>query len=627
MQNRLITVYKSLQSENDPKYVKLDVMLNRIKSGKIKSVIDELRLITDVDEYRKKKQSILPCICFSGTISKPKRLDAALVDHSGLITIDFDHIANPKELKDELRKDPHAVAVFISPSNAGVKMLYRVTQVKDNHRKHFAAIRLKYPNIDKSGANESRVCFESVDTDIYINYEAQEFTEMVEPEMKPLAPITHNTHDLKKLAVACQMIRNSIDGEKHEILLKAAKLCGGYISIGKLVEDRTINELTEEIRQKNPSDLAGAIKTITDGIEYGKKQPISEAIKIEREQRYLKHETGEFDFIASELSMNQYLDKLYLGQIEMGKETHIEFLDDHWRYKNNTFTIWLGIDNVGKSTVAWYLALLSAMYHDWKWIIYSCENTDAHLKKKFIEFYWGIPFQKQGRDQIKAADKFYQSHFKIISSEKDMYTCDEILDMGAVLCETYGMFNGFLVEPYNALKMENLNVNRNEYNYQCLAKIRLFAKTYCSVWICAHTVTEASRDLDPNGDAKVPHKSKVEGGQPFCNRADDIGIIHRKPKNKFEYMNTEIHIDKIKDMDTGGKSTYGAEPIIITMTPNRCAFVDKAGYDPVQSWHNKDRSIPIDFEYEKRVQEIQRFSSKYDPEPEPETLSIQQPNF
>ena len=103
------------------------------------------------------------------------------------------------------------------------------------------------------------------------------------------------------------MVRRSTDGEKHSELLKASKLLGGYIAIGKVNEEQAIRTLEYEINNKDISDKQGALITIRKGIDYGKLQPISEAIKLERAERFIKTQTGEFDFLASESEMDKLL--------------------------------------------------------------------------------------------------------------------------------------------------------------------------------------------------------------------------------------------------------------------------------------------------------------------------------
>lgn len=72
------------------------------------------------------------------------------------------------------------------------------------------------------------------------------------------------------MSVAAGMIRGAADGTKHDVLLRAAKLCGGYIAVGRLDEDTVKEELFKEIVALGIEDEVAARRTIDDGIEYGK---------------------------------------------------------------------------------------------------------------------------------------------------------------------------------------------------------------------------------------------------------------------------------------------------------------------------------------------------------------------
>ncbi|HCY82088.1 MAG TPA: VirE protein, partial [Xanthomarina gelatinilytica] len=71
-----------------------------ITSDKYKKITEDLRAITDVKEARKFKANRFDYVTFSGTFEK--RNDNNLLQHSNLLTIDFDHLDNLQELKAQL---------------------------------------------------------------------------------------------------------------------------------------------------------------------------------------------------------------------------------------------------------------------------------------------------------------------------------------------------------------------------------------------------------------------------------------------------------------------------------------------------------------------------------------------
>jgi len=49
--------------------------------------------------------------------------------------------------------------------------------------------------------------------------------------------------------------------------------------------------------------------------------------------------------------------------------------------------------------------------------------------------------------------------------------------------------------------------------------------------------------------------SDVEGGGKFVNRADEFMVIHRYTQHETDWIFTDIHIRKVKELETGGRPT------------------------------------------------------------------------
>lgn len=137
-------------------------------------VTTALRKITDKQEAKKYKASKLDYVTFSGTFSK--RSDKSLLKHSGLITIDFDHVDNISELKDQLLRDEYfeTELLFTSPSGDGLKWVLPLDLTKAKHQDYFRAIAnyIKHTyrlEVDQSGKDISRACFLPHDSNAFIN--------------------------------------------------------------------------------------------------------------------------------------------------------------------------------------------------------------------------------------------------------------------------------------------------------------------------------------------------------------------------------------------------------------------------------------------------------------------------
>lgn len=145
-----------------------------IKSTKYSSITEQLRAIKSKGEARKFKASKLDYATFSGAFEK--RSDKALLNHSGLLTIDFDHITDLHQLKNKLLNDEYfeTELLFVSPSGDGLKWIIPIDITESTHQNYFNAIanyieEVYQLEVDKSGKDVSRACFLPFDPEVFIN--------------------------------------------------------------------------------------------------------------------------------------------------------------------------------------------------------------------------------------------------------------------------------------------------------------------------------------------------------------------------------------------------------------------------------------------------------------------------
>ena len=302
----------------------------------------------------------------------------------------------------------------------------------------------------------------------------------------------------------------------------------------------------------------------------------------------------DFSFVADEAEMTDYETRWREGKFEMGKTTGLPGLDKFLRHKPGNFNIWNGLDNVGKSTVLWYLFLLGSLFHGFKWIILSMENRNGAVRKKLIEFYWGITIDKMTDDQYATAKKFVMEHFTIIKNNA-IYNYKDVIAI-AKKCNTKRKHNGMLVDPYNGLTIslsENSKLSTHEYHYEAASELQVFTKTEdMMIHLNCHVITSALRD--PN---TPPKKGDTEGGAKFANKADDFCTIHRLPQDPTEWTKTQIHVRKIKELETGGGYTPYDRPFILQMQPGGVSFKDwENNVNPVAFWHEGRKPVQATME-------------------------------
>lgn len=197
-----VTIFQNIRDTDTPFFRDVHVILDRIKegAGATKDLVKKIRLEKRKPERQELKKQ-LPAICFSGTFNK--RTDASLLEHSGLICLDFDGYTKQKELlqdKENLSKNKYVFSVFISPSGNGLKVLVKIPADAENHTMYFNSLEKYFnsPYFDKTSKNISRVCYESYDPLIAINenssiwdvIEEPEYTEVSRTRDKATIPIT-----------------------------------------------------------------------------------------------------------------------------------------------------------------------------------------------------------------------------------------------------------------------------------------------------------------------------------------------------------------------------------------------------------------------------------------------------
>jgi len=349
-------------------------------------------------------------------------------------------------------------------------------------------------------------------------------------------------------------------------------------------EEDAIKVLQEEIRAKKPKDMAGAMATISDGIAHGKAMPLHESKKIEKQQSYLRRADGSYDFLADESEMLEYEQAVIDGSLAMGLPTGMNGLNTHWLFKKNHICFIAGADNSGKSSFAWYLAVMAAVLHGWKIVIQSAENSDGAVRRKLKEFYLGKSLKVADDEELGMAHEFIHNHFRIISS-KQFHTMEDFLVKCELIYDEGWEYQVVLADPYNSFDMP-MNVERYSYTIHALNLLRKFKEEYSSVWICDHITSNSARTRDKDGYPLPPHKSDVEAGVMKCNKADDFIILHRLISHPEKRNDTQIHVSKIKDCDTGGFPTDKDNPVIIQMTYDRCGYLCN-GVDPIFEYWRK----------------------------------------
>jgi hypothetical protein len=147
---------------------------NYIVGDYAKQRTEKLRGIKDPKQARQYKASTFDYCTFSGMFQT--RNDKALISHSGLLCIDFDHLQNVDLLRKQLLQDEYfdTQMLFVSPSGDGLKWIISIDTKQTTHSNYFAAVanyilQTYGVEVDKSGRDISRACFLPHDPLSFIN--------------------------------------------------------------------------------------------------------------------------------------------------------------------------------------------------------------------------------------------------------------------------------------------------------------------------------------------------------------------------------------------------------------------------------------------------------------------------
>ena len=159
-----------------------------VRSGQYLPQIEAYRNTRSLSKDEQAAEKIkIPAVTISGTF-KANVSNANLLQHSGLICIDFDAVEDVAQLKRELERDPYTYAALLSVSGNGLAALVKIEP--EQHLAAFEGLKAYYFKnygqlIDASCKNVSRLRFLSYDPLLHHNPEAKTFKEYPKKAAKP----------------------------------------------------------------------------------------------------------------------------------------------------------------------------------------------------------------------------------------------------------------------------------------------------------------------------------------------------------------------------------------------------------------------------------------------------------
>lgn len=552
-----ISAFKDLYSKGTT--VSVDKVLDRIRTGiGIKDTIAKIRASNSEDEQQALKKT-LPAVTFGG-VFRTRRIEH-LIEASGLMVLDFD---TPGVVPDD---SEYFYALWKSP-RGGYKALVKIPVVESDQqfKQYFYAIQNEFADVDPSGKDISRLCFMSYDPEIKINENAKVWDKRIQDvENSKGKPIKS---DYKKLNVAMAMIDHAEVGNRNNTILKVGKLIGGYIASGELNEVDALDICGRGIHDMDPVDFKDNFRTFRNGIEYGKREPLSdnEQAKIASDNKI-----GKIHYTIEEAYPE--LDAMYKDGFTRGFETGWKKFDEYYTARPGYTTYIYGAPFTGK-TVWWFNVLVQfSIRYGLRHLIYSPETGDKNdVYSLLIQIYAGADITSTYKNQMlpdryQAAKEFIGRHFIVISTDETdtELSPDELLDYVDVVEGKYGKIDTVTIDPWNELDHEE-EFQRDLYLNRVLKRVRVNArKRKRHVCIITHTRDQKPIGVDEYGTMIYPFPTAhdVAGGQVWYRKGfmmlafyrhfvqDGIPEVKLSKHKTFGATELDIRIQKYKPEGSG----------------------------------------------------------------------------
>ena len=568
--DKIVTLYKYCKpigedntSYRNPSHVKLSTIVERIKTGK--GVVDKLQKLEAEPDSDKKRliKETLPSICFSGNVPAGDRTNERITDLTGLAILDFDHLADQWQAKwDNLVKTPYIVLCFRSPSQDGIKALVRLKDAT-KHLEHYAALMKDWPDADVKNKNIARVCFQSYDPNIYVNYDAKEYTKIIVQE-NVYIPSSQKSKDIEfnNLELWLQS-KSSVyeSGNRNQYIYMLAAACCRF---GKDKEDTKefvyFNYLSKD-SSFTQDEANKAIESAYRSNDFGSAKMDGNTLKDKVTSKEVVIDLGDSNIVDVILGETVYKDALdiYNNGYISADPTGISQLDKMFKWKRGELTVLTGIGNHGKSLMLSFLMINKSIKDGTKWAVFSPENYPAH------EFYHGLTEMVVGADctpnnQNKPPARVYNKAYDFVKQHffyiypKELSPTPEYIKsifLELIIKEKVG---GCVIDPFNQLANDYAGKGGRDDKYldTFLSDCSRFAIGNNVLFVIVCHPHKLKKNEDKSYDA--PDVFDLAGGAMWNNKCDNILVYHRPYRHKDANDRTcEFHAKKIKRQNIVGK--------------------------------------------------------------------------
>lgn len=599
----IATIFKNVFSK-EPHYINVHDALARILEGKSKELIAEIRNTVDKEKANKLKSN-LPSICFSGKFKKDRK-DADLLEHSGFLVLDFDNVENLREKQLDIISKDFIYACWLSPRGNGLKALVNIAD-GTKHIEHFQALQEEFPEIDRSGRNVSRVCYESYDEEIYVTttpviFKKTKTTEKVyiNQRLNDDAPIFKNI-----LTWLSNKGDAFVSGERNNFIFKLASACCRFGIMQESAEAMIGSEFlvnsefsTSECNRAIRSAYRGGGSVFgTASFEKGLLVDNITRKEVQVDAAIFDQDIRPKDVIYG-IDVKDKAMSLYDNGYEKVWGIDVKEMDERFKPKRGELTLLTGIGNYGKSSWKRWYQVMRVMLYGEKFATFSPEDNPAEeYYHDLVEILLGCDCTPRNpnrplRDTYERAYDFITRHFFYLYPKDTAPTPVYIKERFLELIIKEGV-DGCDIDPFNQLANNYKDFGRSDkYLEWFLSDFSRFAVVnMIYMWIIAHP-TKLSKQSD--GNYPCPDVFDVADGGQWNNKVDCLLVYHR-PFAQTEPQNpvAEFHSKKIRRQKVVGKKGF----FLFDMVFSKRRFVFN-GFDPLGKLI--DEKEP-DFKYKEKV--------------------------
>jgi hypothetical protein len=605
----MITAFKNIWSK-EPHYISIDLALNRIKNGNSKNLVEEIRNTLDKEKAGELKKN-LPCICFSGKFGSDRK-DEQIISHSNFLVLDFDNVYELRDKQTDIISHKFVYACWVSPSGNGLKALVKIAN-GDKHREHFEALEEIFPEIDKSGKNPSRVCYESYDLDIYINLNAEVFKKIKKTEK--IVTFERTVDDQKIFKNLLTWLSNKseafVTGERNNFIFKLACACCRYGIPEHTANGLIHNEfLSNSEFTKREADNAISSAYRVNSKNYGsasfdKEQLVDKITRKEIEvEKAIIDEDGKLKDVIYGIDVKEQALSLYESGYATVNGIGVKEMDDSFKPKKGEITVLTGIGNYGKSSwKKWYQAMRMILYGE-KFATFSPEdNPPEEYYHDFVEILLGCDCtpanpNRPSRQVYEYTYDFVCKHIFYVYPKNVTPTPQYIMEVFLQLIVKEGV-DGVDIDPFNQLANNYQNFGgRDKYLEWVLSLFSRFSQiNNVYFWIIAHPI---KMQKGSDGNYPCPDVFDIADGALWNNKLDNILVYHR-PYGQTDPQNPtcEFHSKKIRRQKIVGKKGFflfemlfrtrrfffnGLDPLQKVLNDKNITFKTESTVEPQQGW-------------------------------------------